>query len=180
MVNQNFTTSIGPSSWLQRHSSLIPHSGPILDIAAGSGRHTQYLLDKGHVVISIYKDVSRLARIKSSRLFIARVDLETPKPWPFKNGAFAAIIVTNYLHRPLLPQIINGLAVGGLLVYETFANGNEKFGKPTNPDYLLKAGELIQLTLGHLHIFAYEDLTVDQPRPAQIQRIVASRPTLHK
>jgi len=180
MVNQNFTTSIEPSCWLQRHSSLIPHSGPILDIAAGSGRHTQYLLDKGHVVISIDKDVSRLARIKSSRLFIARVDLETPKPWPFKNGAFAAIIVTNYLHRPLLPQIINGLAVGGLLVYETFANGNEKFGKPTNPDYLLKAGELIQLTLGHLHILAYEDLTVDQPRPAQIQRIVASRPTLHK
>ncbi len=180
MVNQNFTTSIEPSCWLQRHSSLIPHSGPILDIAAGSGRHTQYLLDKGHVVISIDKDVSRLARIKSSRLFIARVDLETPKPWPFKNGAFAAIIVTNYLHRPLLPQIINGLAVGGLLVYETFANGNEKFGKPTNPDYLLKAGELIQLTLGHLHILAYEDLTVDQPRPAQIQRIVASRPTLHE
>ena len=180
MVNQNFTTSIEPSCWLQRHSSLIPHSGPILDIAAGSGRHTQYLLDKGHVVISIDKDVSRLARIKSSRLFIARVDLETPKPWPFKNGAFAAIIVTNYLHRPLLPQIINGLAVGGLLVYETFANGNEKFGKPTNPDYLLKAGELIQVTLGHLHILAYENLTVDQPRPAQIQRIVASRPTLHK
>ena len=134
MVNQNFTKSIGPSSWLQRHSSLIPHSGPILDIAAGSGRHTQYLLEKGHTVVSIDKDISRLAQIKSSHLSIARVDLETPKPWPFKNGAFAAIIVTNYLHRPLLPQIINGLAVGGLLVYETFANGNEKFGKPTNPD----------------------------------------------
>ena len=134
MVNQNFTTSIEPSCWLQRHSSLIPHSGPILDIAAGSGRHTQYLLEKGHTVVSIDKDISRLAQIKSSHLSIARVDLETPKPWPFKNGAFAAIIVTNYLHRPLLPQIINGLAVGGLLVYETFANGNEKFGKPTNPD----------------------------------------------
>ena len=180
MVNQNFTTSIEPSSWLQRHSSLIPHSGPILDIAAGSGRHTQYLLEKGHTVVSIDKDISRLARIKSSHLSIARVDLEAPKPWPFKNSAFAAIIVTNYLHRPLFPLIINALAVGGVLVYETFANGNEKFGKPTNPNYLLKAGELIQLTLEHLHILAYEDLTVDQPRPAQIQRIVASRPALHK
>ena len=118
MVNQNFTTSIGPSCWLQRHGSLIPHSGPILDIAAGSGRHTQYLLEKGHTVVSIDKDVSRLARIKSSRLFIARVDLETPKPWPFKNGAFAAIIVTNYLHRPLFPQIIKALDVGGVLVYD--------------------------------------------------------------
>ena len=180
MVNQNFTTSIGPSSWLQRHSSLIPHSGPILDIAAGSGRHTQYLLEKGHTVVSIDKDVSRLAQITSPRLSIARVDLETPKPWPFKNSAFAAVIVTNYLHRPLFPQIIKALALGGVLVYETFANGNEKFGKPANPDYLLKTGELIQLTLGRLHILAYEDLTVDQPRPAQIQRIVASRPTLHK
>ena len=165
---------------MQRHSPLIPHSGPILDIAAGSGRHTQYLLDKGHTVVSIDKDVSRLAQIKSSHLSIARLYLEAPQPWPFKNSAFAAIIVTNYLHRPVFPQIIKALDVGGVLVYETFANGNEKFGKPTNPDYLLKAGELIQLTLGHLHVLAYEDLTVDQPRPAQIQRIVASRPILHK
>ena len=180
MVNQNFTAPIGPSSWLQRHSSIIPHSGPILDIAAGSGRHTQYLLDKGHTVVSIDKDVSRLDQLKSPRLSIAQVDLESPNPWPFKGDVFTAIVVTNYLHRPLFPQIIESLAVGGLLVYETFAIGNEKFGKPTNPDYLLKANELIQLTLGHLHILAYEDLTIDQPKPAQIQRICASRPVLYK
>ena len=175
MEKQNFTPYVRASPWLQRYSSLIPNFGPILDIAAGSGRHTQYLLDKGHSVVSIDKDVSRLARIRDARLSIAQVNLEVPRSWPFKSGAFAGIIVTNYLHRPLFPIIIKALAAGGLLVYETFAQGNEKFGKPTNPDYLLEPGELIQLTTGHLHIIGYEDVAVDQPKPARIQRICASR-----
>tara|TARA_B100000686_G_C16751726_1_gene952950 strand:+ start:1455 stop:2126 length:672 start_codon:yes stop_codon:yes gene_type:complete len=175
MAKQDSTPSIGPSSWLRRHSTLIPNSGLILDIAAGSGRHTQYLLDKDHAVVSIDKDVSHLAHIKNSRLSIAKVDLEVPGSWPFKSAAFAGIIVTNYLHRPLFPHIIKALATGGLLVYETFAQGNQKFGKPTNPNYLLAPGELIRLTQEHLHIVAYEDVTVSQPKSARIQRICASK-----
>ena len=175
MAQQSFTPSIEPSRWLQKYSSLMPNSGPILDVAAGSGRHTVYLLDKGHIVVSIDRDVSRLAYLKNPHLSVAQVDLEVPHSWPFKSGAFAGIIVTNYLHRPLFPRIIDALAAGGLLVYETFSQGNEKFGKPSNPDYLLEPGELLRVTLDHLHVIAYEDLTVHQPKSARTQRICAAR-----
>lgn len=173
MAKQSFSLPLGVSPWVQRHGSLIPYSAPILDIAAGSGRHTEYLLDKGHVVISVDKDVSHLTQIENPRLSVTQLDLEVSQSWPFKSGAFAGVVVTNYLHRPLFPHIIKALAVGGFLIYETFARGNEEFGKPTNPDYLLEPGELIQVTLGCLHIVAYEDLTVEEPNPARIQRICA-------
>ena len=175
MPNHSFSPSTGPSAWIERHSPLISRSGPILDIAAGRGRHTRFLLKKGHSVIAVDKNLSYLRDIKTPRLSLVQVDLETRESWPFKNGVFAGVVVTNYLYRPLFGAIIASLAQGGFLIYETFARGNEKFGKPNNPDYLLEPGELIQVTLNKLHIVAYEDLIVEQPRPAQIQRICGRR-----
>jgi len=175
MPNCSCPPSTEPSSWIERHTPLISRSGPILDIAAGRGRHTRYLLKKGHSVIAVDKNLSYLRDIKAPRLSIIQVDLETKGSWPFKKNMFAGVVVTNYLYRPLFEPIIASLAQGGFLIYETFAQGNEKFGKPNNPDYLLEPGELIRATLNKLHIIAYEDLFVEQPRPARIQRICGRR-----
>jgi SAM-dependent methyltransferase len=175
MHNCSFAPSTGPSAWVERHSPLIPLSGPILDVAAGRGRHTRYLLEKGHSVIAVDKNISYLRNIKTPRLSLIQVDLETDGSWPFKKSMFAGVVVTNYLYRPLFGTIIESLAQGGFLIYETFARGNEEFGKPNNPDYLLEPGELIRATLNKLHIIAYEDLTVTQPKPARVQRICGCR-----
>jgi SAM-dependent methyltransferase len=96
-------------------------------------------------------------------------------PWPYAGRAFDAIFVTNYLHRPLIATLVDSLEPGGLLVFETFARGNERFGKPSNPDYLLRPGELLDAVRGKLRVLAYEDIVVDTPRPAAIQRICARR-----
>lgn len=101
-------------------------------------------------------------------------DLEDGGIPAFLSQPFAAVVVTNYLHRPLLPALRAAVAPGGLLIYETFAQGNERFGKPSNPDFLLRPGELLE-GLGALRVLAYEDLVVEDPRPAAIQRICAAR-----
>ena len=101
-------------------------------------------------------------------------DLEAAA-WPFAGRRFDAIVVTNYLHRPLLPVLVDSLEPGGVLVYETFARGNEKFGKPSNPDFLLAPGELLEAVRGRLRVVAYEDLVVTAPRPAAVQRLCARR-----
>lgn len=106
-------------------------------------------------------------------MVIQQSDLEHG-PWPLAGLQFDGVIVTNYLHRPLFPRILDALSPTGLLVYETFAAGNERFGKPTNPDFLLRPGELLDVALGRLHVIAYEDLEVTTPKPARIQRICAS------
>lgn len=97
-------------------------------------------------------------------------------PWPYLGRTFAAVIVTNYLHRPLFPLLLDTLAPGGVLIYETFAAGNEQYGRPSNPDFLLKPGELLQVAHGRLRVMAHEELLVTDPRPAMIQRICAVRP----
>ncbi len=96
-------------------------------------------------------------------------------PWPFGDELFAGIVVTNYLHRPLFPHLLTALAAGGVLIYETFAVGNERYGRPSNPDFLLKPGELLDLVRGELRVIAYEDLFVAEPKPAMVQRICAIR-----
>ena len=98
-------------------------------------------------------------------------------PWPYAGRRFGAIVVTNYLHRPLLPVLTGSLEPGGVLIYETFAQGNEKFGKPSNPAFLLAPGELLEAVGGRLRVLAYEDLVVEEPRPAAIQRICARQDT---
>jgi hypothetical protein len=123
-------------------------------------------------VTALDGDVSRVGDLRD-RAEIIEADLEDGRPYPLAGRTFAGIVVTNYLHRPIVPEIIAGLAAGGLLIYETFAIGNERFGKPSNPDFLLRPGELLDAVRGRLRVLAYEDLTVERPRPAALQRIAA-------
>jgi SAM-dependent methyltransferase len=165
-----------PSPWVVRFAALIPAGGTVLDLACGGGRHARFLLDRGHDVVAVDRDVSGLADLQGrARLRIVEFDLEAGRPWPFAEGAFAGVVVTNYLHRPLLPMIVAAVAPGGILIYETFAAGNERFGRPSNPDFLLRPGELLEAVRGRLEVLAYENLVVDRPKPAAVQRIAAVR-----
>ena len=162
-----------PSPWITRFASEIVSGGNVLDLACGSGRHSQHLLRLGHPVTACDIDISALADLEGEAgLEIVAADLENA-PWPFCGRRFAAIVVTNYLHRQLFPNIVTVLAPAGLLLYETFSAGNEAFGRPRNPDHLLKRGELISGILDSLTILAYEDLTIDFPYPACVRRVCA-------
>jgi SAM-dependent methyltransferase len=161
-----------PSPWVVRFAPRIPPSGPVLDVAAGGGRHTRYLRERGYKIVAIDRDVTGLADLTDVELIEA--DLETGAPFPLAGRRFAGIIVTNYLHRPLLPALVAAVQPGGVLIYETFARGNERFGKPSNPAFLLEPGELLEAVRGRLRVIAYEDLEVQEPKPAMIQRIAAA------
>ncbi len=165
-----------PSSWITRFAGEIEPGGPVLDLACGSGRHSLFLLQRGHQVTACDIDVSALTDIQEEAgLELIATDLEN-SAWPFSERQFAAVVVTNYLHRPLFPNILAALMPGGLLLYETFAAGNENFGRPRNPDYLLKRGELLSGVFAALTILVYEDLTISDPKPAAVQRICARKP----
>lgn len=114
---------------------------------------------------------SSLAEVE--RVDFLQVDLEAG-PWPFEGQRFDAIVVVHYLHRPLLPRLRNALEPGGLLIYETFAIGNEQFGRPRNPDFLLRPRELLDAFSG-LRIIAFEDGYLAEPFPAVVQRLAARR-----
>ncbi len=166
-----------PSAWVERFAGLVPASGEVLDVACGAGRHLRYFLARGHRVAGVDADVSRLADLRGrDGVEIVEADLEDGGRWPFEGRAFAAIIVTNYLHRPLFPALVAGLAAGGVLIYETFAQGNQQYGKPRNPDHLLRPGELLQAVEGRLQVVAYEFGQVARPRPAVIGRLCALSP----
>jgi len=167
-----------PSPWVAGHAHLLTVPGQILDLAAGSGRHTRYFNKLGWMVLAVDRDVSGLADLRNvAGIEIQEVDLETGDPWPFEDRHFAAIVVTNYLYRPLLPFLAEALLPGGLLFYETFAEGNERFGRPRNPDFLLKHDELLNLaTVAGLTVLAYEHGEINSPRPAVIQHIIARKP----
>ena len=164
-----------PSPWVARFLALAPAGGRILDLAAGGGRHTRYARARGYAVTAVDIDVSGLADIRTDPgvEFLA-ADLEG-KPWPFGERKFAGVVVTNYLHRPLLPRLVAAVEDGGGLIYETFAEGNEAFGKPSNPNFLLRPGELLDVVRGQLTIVAYEHGKIEAPRAAVIQRIAAVR-----
>jgi SAM-dependent methyltransferase len=164
------------SPWVRRFAGLIPVGGAVLDLAAGGGRHTRFLLGLGHRVTAVDRDVSALSDLRDHpAVAILAADLESGGPWPFGGQAFAGVVVTNYLHRPLLPDIVTSVARGGCLIYETFAAGNERFGKPSNPDFLLRPGELLEVVRGHLLVVAYENLEVAEPKPAVVQHMAAVR-----
>jgi SAM-dependent methyltransferase len=164
-------TSAPPSAWVRRFLPLIRPDGRVLDLAAGAGRHARLLRDSGFAVLAVDRDVSALLPLAGPRCDVRRLDLETGEPWPLGKG-YDAIVVINYLHRPLLPAIEHALALGGILIYETFALGNERFGHPRNPDFLLRPGELLEAFAG-LAVVAFEQGEVATPRPAVIQRIAA-------
>lgn len=167
-----------PSSWIARHAILIPKPGPVLDLAAGSGRHTRYFKGLGYSVAALDRDVSRLADLAGdAQITVIEADLEGGNPWPLGDRRFAGIVVANYLHRPLLPNIVRALQPGGVLIYETFGAGNERFGKPSNPDFLLQPGELLGFAEAEgLVVRAYHCGEVAEPRPGVLQRMVAARP----
>lgn len=165
-----------PSAWVLRFAPRIREGGSVLDVAAGSGRHSRALLDLGHRVTAVDLDVSKLQGWSGDpRLELVEADLEE-HDWPFGDRRFDGIVVTNYLHRALLPQLAESLRPGGVLIYETFGVGHEAYGRPTNPDYLLKENELLDVYEGSLTVVAYEHVRTSEPRPAVVQRLCAVLP----
>ena len=160
-----------PSPWLERWAPLVASGGSVLDVAAGSGRHALWLAERGHAVTAVDRDAAALAGIGAGVQTLL-ADLEDA-PWPLPGRCFDAVVVTNYLWRPLWPFLRDALAPGGLLVVETFAAGNESVGRPRNPEYLLAPGELLSVAQG-LRIVAYEDGFLDAPARF-VQRLVAVR-----
>ena len=165
------------SPWVQRYAPLIP-GGDVLDLACGNGRHARHLVALGHSVVAVDRDADALVAAAGPGITTSAIDLERPgAAWPFGPDRFAGIVVTNYLHRPLTAAMIASLAPNGVLIYETFADGNAQFGKPSNPDFLLAAGELLAWAGAHgLRVVAFEDGVVDAPKTAMVQRICAVRP----
>ena len=166
----------GPSAWVQSHAGLVKPGGKVLDLAAGGGRHARYFKDLGCQVTALDRDISRLRNLAGEGVEVIAADLEDGSPWPLGAKEFNGIIVTNYLHRPLFRHLAGALAAGGILIYETFGVGNERFGKPSNPDFLLRPGELLDFSAAHsLQVLAYECGEVTEPKRAIIQRMVAQR-----
>ena len=162
-----------PSPWVLRFAPLIAAGAPVLDVACGRGRHVHWLAERGHAVHAVDRDAQALEPLRHIAT-IRVADLEAAG-WPYGAQTFGAVIVTNYLWRPLLPQIAAAVAPGGVLIYETFALGNASVGKPSNPDFLLRPGELLDLAHPALRVVAYEDGYVDAPKPAFVQRLCAVR-----
>src|SRR5688572_26101923 len=131
--------TVEPSDWVRRWAALVER-GPVLDLASGGGRHARLFAARGLEVVA----VDREAQVFPEKIQFVRADLEDGSPWPFGGQRFAAIVVANYLHRPLFPRIVESLDEGGVLIYETFMIGNEKFGRPSNPQFLLRPGELLE------------------------------------
>jgi SAM-dependent methyltransferase len=158
--------SLEPSAWVRRWAALVTR-GPVLDVASGAGRHARLFKQKDIPVIAVDREPQAMPEGITS----VKADLEDGSPWPFPGQRFGGIVVTNYLHRPLLPVLAQSLAEEGVLIYETFMAGNEKFGKPSNPNFLLRPGELLQAFTG-LAVVAFEQGATDK---AVVQRICVIR-----
>jgi SAM-dependent methyltransferase len=169
--------STPPSPWLLRWAHLLQPGASVLDLACGSGRHLRWLAERGFQVSGIDRDAAALAASQdladAGLAELIAADVENG-PWPCPGRQFDALLVTNYLWRPLWPQLLASLAPGALLVYETFAAGNESVGKPSRPDFLLQPGELLARCAG-LRVLAFEDGFLDGPARF-VQRVVARQP----
>ena len=160
-----------PSPWVTRWAHLIAPGGSVLDVAAGSGRHASWLAARGHAVTAVDRDGAAMASLATVGEVVV-ADIEGGA-WPFPGRAFDGVVVANYLWRPLLPTLVASLAPGGVLLYETFAQGNETVGRPARPDFLLAPGELLTAAAG-LRIVAYEDGFLADPARF-VQRLAAVR-----
>lgn len=176
MSGQAHAPALAPSAWVLRWVPMVEAGAAVLDVACGAGRHARLFAARGHPVTAVDLDPAAgegLAGVAGVRFECA--DLESGR-WGAAGRRFGAVVVTNYLHRPLFPALLEAVAPGGLLVYETFAAGNERFGRPSNPVFLLQPGELLERVRGVLRVLAYEDLEVTEPKPAMVQRLSARRP----
>lgn len=161
-----------PSVWVQRWTHMLGRNSQVLDVACGAGRHMRWMAAQGHRPQGVDRNPEAIAQAQAFGP-VTVADIENG-PWPFAGQTFDAVIVTHYLWRPLLPVIVQSVAPGGVLIYETFAAGHETVGKPSRPDFLLQTGELLQAT-GGLRTVAYEDGFEASPERF-VQRIVAVRP----
>jgi SAM-dependent methyltransferase len=161
-----------PSPWVCRWAGLTRRGGRVLDVACGSGRHLRYLGSLGFSVVGVDRDEAALGLSRGIAAVEVRVaDIEAG-PWPFAPGEFDGVVVTNYLWRPLFANLVAALRPGGVLIYETFALGNERYGRPANPDHLLQRDELLR-RVEPLGVVAFEQGFVSMPKPAVVQRICA-------
>lgn len=166
-----------PSAWVRRFAPLIAPGGAVLDLACGQGRHARHLAALGYRVEAVDRDSAALAALAGVAGVETRcADLEAA-PWPYAPGRFDGVVVTNYLHRPLMADLLDALRPGGVLIYETFALGNEKLGRPSNPEFLLRPQELLHWVQGRLEVLAFEQGRVESPKPAVIQRLCAAQRT---
>jgi len=164
----------GASPWVERFAGSVASGSRVLDLACGHGRHARLFAGRGCQVTAVDSDSTcgvSLAGLNGVDFLLA--DLEAD-PWPFEGQHFDAIVVVHYLHRPLLPRLRDALAPGALLIYETFAVGNEQFGRPRNPDFLLRPRELLD-AFSSLRVIAFEDGYLAEPFPAVMQRLAARR-----
>lgn len=160
-----------PSAWVRRWSHLVPAGGTVLDVACGHGRHLRWFAGRGHTVTGVDRDPAAVAAAAGAG-HVLQADIENGL-WPFEGQRFGAVVVTNYLWRALFPVVLDSVADGGVLIYETFASGNESVGRPSRPDFLLRPGELLQVC-ADLHVVAYENGFCDHPERF-VQRIAALR-----
>lgn len=166
-----------PSPWVARWLPLVRAGGRVLDVACGSGRHALLAARQGREVLAVDRDAAALQALAAAAdgLQVLHADLEQGV-WPLAPAVrFDAVIVTNYLHRPLWAHLLAALGEGGVLIYETFAAGNETVGRPANPDFLLQPGELLAVAQPELRVVAYEDGFISSPKPAFVQRLCAVR-----
>lgn len=166
------------SDWVRRFAPLVGE-GEVLDLACGSGRHARHFAARGHAVLAVDRDPDALLEAGADgNIATMQFDLEDGvSEWPFAAARFAGIVVTNYLHRPLFGRLARSLAADGVLIYETFSIGNEAFGKPSNPDFLLQEGELLALAaFNGLRVIAFEDGLTATPKAAMVQRLCAVGP----
>ncbi len=161
-----------PLPWIVQWAGLVPPDATVLDLAAGRGRHALFFVERGHSVVAVDRDIGRLPA--HPRLEALAADLEDGSPWPLGERRFGAVIVTNYLHRPLMPALLAAIAPGGVLLYQTFMAGNERFGKPSRPEFLLQDGELLEQVRGAFSVTAYEARLISDPM-SMVQRIAARR-----
>jgi SAM-dependent methyltransferase len=165
---------LAPSPWIVRYAHLVPPGARVLDLACGSGRHARFFADRGCRVLAVDRDPTALATMKAIAAIETReADLEA-SDWPLAGERFDAIVVTNYLHRPLFPHLVAAIEDDGALLYETFARGNEAYGRPSNPDFLLERGELLRLAGDRLTVIAFaQGLAFTDERGAVVQRLAA-------